>query len=113
MTRGFPVLSMGETFAVYVHDVLILLRPFVWSKKLRRHIATAVSEQGSLGQTLVWSNYVKNNNLAEKLNHSETINMFLRQHTIKLFFQTKKGPAKKPRYLLFREQTNGIFCIGV
>ena len=31
----------------------------------------------------------------------------------KLFFQTKKGPAKKPRYLLFREKTIGIFCIGV
>ena len=24
----------------------------------------------------------------------------------KLFFQTKKGPAKKPRYLLFREKNN-------
>ena len=80
---GIPRTFYGGNICSVCTRCLNTTKALVWSKKLRRHIATAVSEQGSLGQTLVWSNYVKNNNLAEKLNHSETMNMYLQQHSEK------------------------------
>ena len=64
-------------------------------------------------KALVWSDYVKNNNLADKLNHSETCTCYNVQRkemfTIKLFFQTKNLAI----YYLGKKQMENVVLVFV